>query len=134
MLTEWTTPFVAAKDDYVTWLKEQKYPSYETLLKKAIEIICQEDFLHGDEPDPSRIHTIDDGDYQGTLVFVIGAKGYQPDNYWYTKVYYGSCSGCDALEDAWGYGDRHNYEGMYLIALHMLQGVKQMTGEDADGT
>lgn len=82
----------------------------------------------GEAPDPERIHQIDDGDYQGTLVFVIGAQGYQPSTYWATSVGYGSCSGCDALEDAWGYGDQHDYEGLYSLTLHMLQGAERILG------
>lgn len=134
MITEWTTPFVEKKDEFVDWLKTQaneddlSYPSYLGLLSKALEIVCaQVEFPYGDKPDIDRIHRIDDGDYQGTLVFVIGADGYQPSTYWYTDVSYGSCSGCDALEAAWGYGDDCNYEGLYLIALHMLQRAKEMT-------
>lgn len=58
-----------------------------------------------DAPHPERIHQIDDGDYQGTLIFVIGAGGYQPSRYWYVKVGYGSCSGCDTLQAIRGYED-----------------------------
>ena len=45
------------------------------------------------------IHVIDDGDYQGTLLFAIHLDTYQPSSYEYilTTVEYGSCSGCDAL-------------------------------------
>ena len=128
MITQWTTPFVESKGEFIEWLKEQSYPDYHALLQKAIEIIAEkgEGFGYGDTPDPHCIHQIDDGDYQGTLVFVIGAKGYQPSTYWYTKIDYGSCSGCDALEDAWGYGDNHDYEGMYSLTLHMLQRAARM--------
>lgn len=47
-----------------------------------------------------RITRIDDGDYQGTLLFVIPKNTYQPSEseYLMTFVDYGSCSGCDTLE------------------------------------
>lgn len=126
MLTEWTTPFIEAKPEFVAWLKEQDWTDYQTLLKKSIEIICDRvEFDYGEEPDPTRIHVIDDGDYQGTLLFVVGAADYQPSAYWYTTVSYGSCSGCDALEDAWDYGDP-SYEAVYMLTLHMLQKAKRM--------
>lgn len=46
------------------------------------------------------ITEIDDGDYQGTLVFLIPFDTYQPDegDYLMTYVGYGSCSGCDTLQ------------------------------------
>ena len=46
-----------------------------------------------------RITMIDDGDYQGTLLFVIPFETYQPGEgeYLMTYVGYGSCSGCDTL-------------------------------------
>lgn len=47
----------------------------------------------------ARITQIDDGDYQGTLLFVIPFDTYQPEEreYLMTFVGYGSCSGCDTL-------------------------------------
>ena len=128
MLTEYTTPFVESKEQFIAWLKEQDYPSYETLLHKAIELSVAGNDSYK-RPDPSRIHVINDGDYQGTLVFVIGATGYQPDVYWYTKVYYGSCTGCDALEGAWGYGTDRDWESLWTLTLHMMQGLKELGGE-----
>ena len=55
--------------------------------------------------DDKRITQIDDGDYQGTLLFVIPRKTYQPcsDDYLMTYVWYGSCSGCDTLQGITGY-------------------------------
>lgn len=43
---------------------------------------------------------IDDGDYQGTLIYLIHREVYQPspDDYLITYVDYGSCPGCDTLE------------------------------------
>lgn len=46
------------------------------------------------------ITVIDDGDYQGTLLFLIPKKTYQPSEYEYLMTYigYGSCSVCDHLQ------------------------------------
>ena len=43
---------------------------------------------------------IDDGDYQGTLLYLIPEDTYQPNSseYLMTFVEYGSCSGCDTLQ------------------------------------
>ena len=42
---------------------------------------------------------IDNGDYQGTLIFLISLEDYSPcaTNYLITYIDYGSCEGCDAL-------------------------------------
>jgi hypothetical protein len=85
--------------------------------------------------DPDRIHEIDDGDYQGTLVFVIGAHGYLPVDYWYVKISYGCCSGCDTLESIRSvcpYEENPTEEQIadYMtLALHIVQGLKKM-GDD----
>lgn len=50
--------------------------------------------------DADNIHCIDDGDYQGTLLFLIPEKTYQPSEHGYLMTYigYGSCSCCDYLQ------------------------------------
>lgn len=105
---------------------------YQTIVKAVVEVIGNEEDYYS--PDPNRIHTIDDGDYQGTLVYVIGARGYQPDSYWFVKVGYGSCSGCDTLESISNYSSKpptaeqvKDYMG---LALNIVQGIKSMQGVD----
>lgn len=93
--------------------------------------------IQGDENayitlDPERIHVIDDGGYQGTLVFIIAEKGYQPDAYWYVKVSYGSCSGCDTLESIRDYQDgisEAQKDAYMTLALHIVQGLRSMNAE-----
>ena len=50
--------------------------------------------------DYKKISVINDGDYQGTLLFIIPQDTYQPGAHEYlmTFVEYGSCSGCDTLQ------------------------------------
>lgn len=102
--------------------------NYEELLRWMLERLFpdRENYV----PDPARIYCIDDGDYQGTLVFVIGATGYQPSKYWYTKVGYGSCSGCDTFEAIRDYRDGEpsvqQVEDYMQLALYMLQQMKEM--------
>jgi len=122
MITELTTPFVEAKDEFIRWVKDQEYPTYEDLFRQAIVLVNQRAY-DIDCPDPERIRTIDDGDYQGTILIVVGATGYQPDTYWYTTVYYGSCSGCDALQSVLAEGGDRD-ESLYTLTLHMMQGLK----------
>ena len=61
----------------------------------------------GDEWDAEKITEIDDGHYQGTLLFLIPMNTYQPSEYEYlaTFVNYGSCSVCDTLQGIQDYSD-----------------------------
>lgn len=56
--------------------------------------------LFPDQLKLDRITQVDDGDYQGSLLFLVPSYAYQPTQYEYltTWVDYGSCSGCDALQ------------------------------------
>lgn len=71
--------------------------SYHDLLVATIQNI----FHDGDDIkwNTERITQIDDGDYQGTLLFVIPMDTSEPcaSEYLITYVSYGSCSGCDTL-------------------------------------
>lgn len=111
--------------------------NYLAIVKAVVNAVRAADEYEGDQPSPERIHEIDDGDYQGTLVYVIGAGGYQPSDYWYVKVYYGSCSGCDTLEGIRDYGDGTPNAGQideYMtLATHILQGLKRMGDDDCTG-
>ena len=85
------------------------------------------------EPDPDRITVIDHGDYQGTLLFVVGECGYQPSTYWATSYGYGSCSGCDTLLSIANYRNEMTDEKIELFwteGLHMVQGIRQIAGYD----
>ena len=76
---------------------------YEWLVKTAFETIYNkyaENSWSCDEVDINRMTVINDGHYQGTLLFLMPFGSYSPgpDDYLMTHVWYGSCSGCDTLE------------------------------------
>ena len=81
-------------------IKDLNAISYDELVKLAFENIynsdCKNDFEY---LDLDNITTIDNGDYQGTVLYVIPFNTYQPSEYEYLMTYvrYGSCSGCDTL-------------------------------------
>lgn len=56
-------------------------------------------YILGSKWDCDNITQVDNGDYQGTLLFLIPMDTYQPSEYEYLMTYvgYGSCSGCDTL-------------------------------------
>ena len=103
--------------------EKDTYWNYKDIVKLVIENITTNDYGEF-APDPNRIHSINDGDYQGTLIFLIAEKGYQPDDYYYVKIYYGSCSGCDTLEAALDGRDKVN--DLMSLSLHIVQGLKSL--------
>lgn len=131
MIQEFVNQWEARKSE-VQAIFEKKHPdNYKEIVKAVVSILGEPDEYF--KPDPERIHEIDDGDYQGTLVYIIGANGYQPDDYWYVKVSYGSCSGCDTLEAIKDYcyepPSESQVKDYMTLALHIIQGIKKM-GED----
>ena len=111
----------------------QKEPeSYEDIFKQTIKMMFEnsEDTYSCDSetPDYERITVIDNGDYQGTLVFVVASKSYQPNDYWVSTVDYGSCSGCDTYQ-AYSTYDENPEESaphMLTMALHMIEAMKKI--------
>lgn len=74
--------------------------NYLDLVKLTFETIYNKGELgYGKDLDLDNITQIDNGDYQGTLLFLIPFNIYQPSEYEYLMTYvgYGSCSGCDTL-------------------------------------
>lgn len=80
--------------------RDIKSIEYRDLVKITFGAIFNSDAEEYDERlNLERITEIDDGDYQGTFLFLIPFDTYQPsaNEYLMTYVGYGSCSGCDAL-------------------------------------
>lgn len=86
-------------------LLEEKLSKDSTLnscdYKYLVELVV--DFILNpgecDKWDSKHITVVDNGDYQGTQLFLIPRDSYQPSEYEYLMTYvgYGSCSGCDTL-------------------------------------
>jgi hypothetical protein len=134
MIKEFVDRFMEKKPELEAVFAAKHPDNYDEVVKAVVSALRNEEDY--DTMDPERIHRIDDGDYQGTLVFVIGASGYQPSDYWYVKVGYGSCSGCDTLQAIRNYSsDAPTPEQVaeYMtLALHVVQGMKKMGADDSD--
>jgi hypothetical protein len=126
--------FDAKRDELWAQFKAAHPDDYLAIVRAVVQAVASEDGYP--RPDAEHIHIIDDGDYQGTLVFIIPERGYQPHDYWYARVWYGSCSGCDTLQDIAGYSGNTPTDAQaddYLtLALHIVQGLRRMNG-DGDG-
>jgi hypothetical protein len=82
-------------------LKEYNNCDYKFLVEKVVRFIFNdEDSEYGEGYSYKEITEIDNGDYQGTLLYMIPEDTYQPSesDYLLTYVGYGSCSGCDTLQ------------------------------------
>ena len=118
MIPQFIGDFQHARDKLRAQFEREMPSDYMGIVKSVVGVIGG--------LDPDRIHEIDDGGYQGTLVYVIGEAGYTPSKYVWTIVDYGSCSGCDTLQaiicDAWSDADKKVDEIMTL-ALHIVEGM-----------
>ena len=131
MIKEFVERWEAGKEGLRERYRKERPDNYEAIVRNVVELLHDEDEYNS--IDPKRIHVIDDGDYQGTLVFVIASSGYQPHKYWYVRVYYGSCSGCDALESIREWEDEISEEetnGYMTLSLHVVQKLKEMDGDE----
>lgn len=130
MIQKFVDAFIAAKSDIETGLRDEHPRDYEDLVKRVVKIISKTDSYAS--PDPERITVIDHGDYQGTKLFIISEKGFQPSRYWAIFVSYGSCSGCDTFEAIGADGSDPPTEKQvneyWTLMLHMIQGMRQIGG------
>lgn len=127
MIKEFVQAWDARKDNLARWFRgtKQEDLSYEAILKAIIDEVLNPFFEK--KLNSGRIHTIDDGKYQGCQLFIVPIDTYQPSPYEYIITYqdYGSCSGCDLLESIRHYEDIHPTEEQVrkymMLALHLLQ-------------
>ena len=128
MIKEFVDLFMEKKPLLREKLSRKHPENYQELVKKVVEILENDKDHYSISSE--RIHEIDDGCYQGTLVFVIGSKCYQPETYWYVKIYYGSCSGCDTLESICNYSSdaptESEIDDYMTLCLHIVQKLKKM--------
>lgn len=125
MIQEFVDKFMANKNTLEAQYLKHHPEDYLSIVKDTVRIIGLE---------PERVHEIDDGDYQGMLLYLLTNNDYQPTEYWYVTVWYGSCSGCDTLQSICQYSDdppsSQQATDYITLALHIVQGIKRLdTGE-----
>lgn len=132
MIQPYVDKLIASKDALVAEFRKARPDSYDALVNRLVALLANEDDF--DSPDPTRVHIIDDGHYQGTRLYIIGSNDYQPSRYWSIFVSYGSCSGCDTFEAIGGYSDDEVTEEeaseYYTLMLHMVQSMRQLNDAD----
>ena len=83
-------------EEYFKTTKQEEYQTYEAIVRKIFEICINVSDKKYEHFNLEKLHVIDDGNYQGTQLFIIPKNAYQPNAWEYlvTHTYYGSCSGC----------------------------------------
>ena len=130
-------------EDYLRTHEQGEYGDYVDLVKLIFDHVINPEISYGHGWGSCKFNTenitvIDDGDYQGTLLFILHQDTYQPSpsEYVYTYVYYGSCSGCDTLLSINCYGDglpsAEQVEDYMKLCLHLLQHCKRMVDDEED--
>lgn len=119
----------ANKSKLENWFRNNKqslYSNYVDIVRALFTYVIE-------GYNTSEIHVIDDGDYQGTQIFLIHKDEYQPliSDYLITNTFYGSCSGCDTLQAIceYDYDELPNEEQIkkYMtLALHLVQNLKRL--------
>ena len=122
-------------EEYFKTTKQEEYSTYQSIVEKIFEIcITKADSYN--KWNYKNITCVDDGDYQGTQIFLIPKDTYQPsaDEYLVTNTYYGSCSGCDTLEAISRYEDglpsEEQLKDYMTLALHLVQKTKYLYPQD----
>lgn len=131
MIEEFTKRYFEKIHELRAKIENNEPTNYLQLVQYVIEI------LHDPQKygsiDPKRITEIDHGQYQGTLLYVIAASNYQPDEFWYCKIEYGSCSGCDTLEQIFGEEDPNERVKQFMqLACHVVQNLRKMDSAYSD--
>lgn len=113
---------------------ENKYIfGYRDLLAMILKyVINDKDYEY--DFSTENIKVIDDGDYEGTLIYVFHKKIYCPNeyDYYFTCTYYGSCSFCDtmmAINDIIS-SDKGKKDiavrDLMTEALHLIQNMRKL--------
>lgn len=130
MIENFVHAWDANKDSLANWLRQinQKELSYKEILRALLVKVINP--FTGEKWNIERIHTVDDGGYQGCQIFIVPKDSYQPLPYEYLTTYqdYGSCSGCDLLESIryydGGLPSEEQVKEYMTLALHLLQRCK----------
>jgi len=129
---------------YIEMHSQNDYNTYKKLVVALFDQVINPYYLsHGDckswahgkhdKFDLSKLHEIECGSYQGTIIFVLPTPECAFDceeGFVMTGVDYGSCSGCDTLQGIQAEGDitdrptESQVRDYMILLLHLLQHCK----------
>lgn len=124
-------------EKYFKTTTQDEYQSYANIVVKIFEICFNNSEDEWDNFDIDKLHIIDDGDYQGTQIFIIPTRRYQPciEDYIITDTYYGSCSGCDTLMSICPYNydklpNKDQLKEYMYLSLHLVQKMRWLSHDN----
>lgn len=93
MIKEFVERWDKYKNDlekYFRTTKQEEYDTYDKIVRALFKEVINKEETNGDIFDLNRMTVIDDGDYQGTQIFIIPLGYYQPsiEDYIVTNTYY----------------------------------------------
>ena len=134
MIQAYIDAWMEHKDEYKGWLRTLTHNwedelTYKKMVQGLVNIIINPYIDELETLDADLMTVIDNGDYQGTEIFIIPEDTYQPsiDEYVYTYVAYGSCSGCDTLLNALSLSElganfsKDTIDALMTLALHLME-------------
>ena len=123
-------------EEYFKKTNMQDFESYKTILEKIFELVINNGADNNHLFDTKKMTVIDDGDFQGTQIFIIPLKTRQPSEteYVITNKFYGSYSGCDTLLGISNYDDglpsEEQVSKYMTVAIHLIQKMKWLYDEN----
>jgi len=132
ILKQWETNKIKL-EEYFSSTTQDKYNSYEKIVRKLFEICITKAGDLDDKWDLEQLTIIDHGEYQGTQIFIVPVNTYQPyiTDYIMTHNHYGSCSGCDTLQGIHEYDEGipndKQVKGYMTLCLHLVQNMRLLS-------
>ena len=116
--------------EYIHTNRQEEYSEYKDLVRLLVGVVINANRDDYSKYDSKNILVINDGDYQGTQLFLIHLDTYQPgaSDYLITYIYYGSCSVCDTLQSIsnydYGLPNEEQVNDYMTLCLHLIQNMK----------
>ena len=147
MIKEFVQAWDKNNKNLLDLFQKENPTSYQDIVEKLVNIVINpylKDSKNIDYPmdnglDIENMTVIDNGDYQGTTIYIIPYDTYQPSvsDYVMTNNYYGSCSGCDTFQSIELWDDEATQEEIenagkefHTLALNLLQQFKVLGNDD----
>jgi hypothetical protein len=131
MIKEFIEKWEQNKDKLYDKFLKKAPESYDDIVKEVILMINPKN--KNDLPSPEKITCCPGMDYQGTNLYIIRCNySYHEEQFWYIYVAYGSCSGCDAMQQIDDSNDSNEQKAKdYLtLAMHIVQSLKYIEEKD----
>jgi hypothetical protein len=114
MIEKYVLLFNIKRESLIKYFADNEPQSYRALLTTVIAEIAGADMLF------EQITEVNDGDYQGTLLYLIPEREYQPLTYYYVKISYG---GFQYIK----HEPVENRPEQYAkLALHIIQNLRKI--------